>query len=404
MSRNVRLYPWFSFFRNLIFWQGVWFLFFQEQLSASEAILLYALYDIATTVLEVPSGYLSDRIGRRPTLILSMLVTLIGSGLLVLGGGFPVYAAAQICLGAGMAFASGTDSALLYESLEREGRGNEVASHEMRAWRASFSALALSALTGGIMSAYDAILPFIVSAAAAAIAFGMAFRFREPQSVDQTTRSRETAFTAITGALSKPVLTWCFVLALSMYVFSHVPFVFGQPFILDALSTYGLAADAPVVSGTVTAAMMLISVAATWGAPWMRETFGFAGTMLAALALQIVLIIALAISAHLAIVALLMLRMVPDSIAWPFLVARIQPLLGDAQRATYLSLQSFCGRLILAVSLIALSSDASEGSPLAHAEMQGILLWYVAAGCVVFVGLFVSARAARLPEDERSCT
>ncbi|WP_170865037.1 hypothetical protein [Roseovarius marisflavi] len=41
-ARNIAIYP--------------WFLYFQAQLSATEAILLYAIYDVGTTALEVPSG------------------------------------------------------------------------------------------------------------------------------------------------------------------------------------------------------------------------------------------------------------------------------------------------------------------------------------------------------------
>ena len=53
-ERNVALYPWFRFFRELIFWQAIWFLYFQNALTPAEAILLYAVYDVSTTVLEVP--------------------------------------------------------------------------------------------------------------------------------------------------------------------------------------------------------------------------------------------------------------------------------------------------------------------------------------------------------------
>jgi MFS family permease len=65
VSNNIRLYPWFQFFRNLHFWQSNWFLIFQHELSAAEAISLFAVFDIGTILSEVPSGYMSDRIGRR---------------------------------------------------------------------------------------------------------------------------------------------------------------------------------------------------------------------------------------------------------------------------------------------------------------------------------------------------
>jgi hypothetical protein len=49
--RNTQLYRWSRFLRSLIFWQAVWFLYFQNVLSATAAILLYAVYDVAATLL-----------------------------------------------------------------------------------------------------------------------------------------------------------------------------------------------------------------------------------------------------------------------------------------------------------------------------------------------------------------
>ena len=54
LTRNITLYRWSRFLRSLTFWQATWFLYFQNVLSGAEAILLYAVYDVATTVLEVP--------------------------------------------------------------------------------------------------------------------------------------------------------------------------------------------------------------------------------------------------------------------------------------------------------------------------------------------------------------
>ncbi|MGD1926845.1 MAG: MFS transporter [Paracoccaceae bacterium] len=392
MVRNVRLYPWFQFFRNLLFWQATWFLFFQETLSAQEAILLYAAFDIATTALEVPSGYLSDRIGRRFTLILAMTATVAGSGLIAIGDSFAVFIAAQALLGAGAAFASGTDSALLYESLDRDGQKDKIEHHEILAWRAGFTGLALSAVIGGVMALSVPALPFVASTITAGIGLAIAVGFREPLK-RQDDAPVAAAGRPRTGAFR--ILAWIFVLSVSMYIFSHVPFVFGQPFILDALGQIGYAADAPLVSGAVTAVMMLVSVATSWSAPGLRDRLGLTGILLLALGLQVVLIAMLGLTNDLWAISLLLLRMVPDSLARPFILARIQPLLSDARRATYLSMQSFCGRLTLAGTLAVAAFGAVSTDMLSFAEIRTILLVYTVAGLVVLVALGATARLAR---------
>lgn len=394
VSRNIRLYPWFQFFRNLLFWQAIWFLFFQEELSAAEAIALYAIFDIATTILEVPSGYLSDRLGRRITLILSAVAATTASLLLAFGEGFLVFALAQFFLGAGSAFVSGTDGALLYESLAAEDRADEIERHELKAWRFGFTALAASALTGGMLASDSAENAFLATAITSAIALVIALSFREPVHSDDGKGASGVAAQAhaVVGALRNPILAWFFILGASMYVLSHVPFVFGQPFILQTLDKIGLAGDAPNVSGLITAAMMVVSVGASWLAQPLCRWLGAGRLFLVALSLQIGLIAVLAVSVHPFAIAILLLRMVPDALERPFLVARAQPLLNRAYRATYWSVQSLVSRTVLALSLFAISLATPSDGTLSHDALRDVLVWYIVAGLAVLAGLAVTVR------------
>ena len=184
-----------------------------------------------------------------------------------------------------------------------------------------------------------------------------------------------------------------------MYVYSHIPFVFGQPFILEALGQIGLAAEAPVVSGAITTLMMLLSVGTSIIAPRLRQRLGFAAILLAAFGLQIALSGALALTSSAAAIGLLMLRMVPDSLSRPFILARIQPLLADESRATYLSLKSLAGRILFAATLFVAAGGAAGADQLSHGEIQIILGWYAAAGLAALLLLAAAARVIRLEPE-----
>ena len=396
-ARNVALYPWFKFLQNLLFWQAMWFLFFQSELSAAHAILIYVFYDISTTVFEVPSGYMSDRVGRRFTLILSTVAGLAAALMQWFGSDFWIFAMAQVMLGAHMAFASGTDSSFLYEALAEDGRDDQIEREELRAWRFSFAAFAISAVLGGAMALIDLRLPFAATAAALALALLVVLRFTEPAPAKTVVTGEIARFDVLRTALTEPVLVWLFALSVLMYGFSHIPFVFGQPFIFAALEGVGLAAEAPLVSGCVTAVMMLISLLTSWAAPGIRKRIGLAGILLVAFGLQIFLVGGLAASGGSAIaIALLLMRMVPDSFSGPFILARIQPELSDDVRATYLSVKSLVGRLLFAGSLFLASTKASDVGDMTYDQIRTILSVYALVGLAAFIGLAIASRSRNI--------
>nr|WP_275290373.1 MFS transporter [Sulfitobacter mediterraneus] len=398
------MYPWFKFFQNLVFWQAIWFLFFQQELSGAEAILLYAIYDVGTTAMEVPSGYMSDRLGRRRTLIASGLAASAGAGLIAFGNGFAAFALAQVLLGAGAAFASGTDNAFLYESLAADGREDETEAQETRSWQFSLIGLALSAFTGGLMAQWGFGLAFAAGAAAQAACFVVALRFCEPPHEVNRTETAGPVFQArlFQSAMRVPVLVWLFTLSVLMYGFSHIPFVFGQPFIAEALRNIGLQGDAPMVSGGVSAIMMLTSALATLFALRLRRRFGLAALLMLAFGIQVGLIATLAVTNSIFAIGVLFLRMVPNSLSRPFIIARMQPLLSDAGRATFLSVQSFAGRLLFAGSLLLASVQVSDRAGMAYGDIRMTLGWYAVAGILCLVALLMTVRWAAVQPDAQA--
>jgi MFS family permease len=111
LQRKVSLYPLYQFLFNTFFWMPVFFLYFSAHLPLGRVLQLEAIYYAAVVGLEVPSGYLSDTVGRRATLLISTsalaasyLLFFIGPGLD--GRAFEVFIAAQIFLAAGISFAA----------------------------------------------------------------------------------------------------------------------------------------------------------------------------------------------------------------------------------------------------------------------------------------------------------
>lgn len=344
MERNVRLYPLYQAARSSTFWLPVFILYFSSRFDAAEVLLLEAIYFASVVLLEVPSGYLSDRVGRRPTLLLAATAWALGYAALAFGGTWWMFAAGQVAVAAGMAFNSGTDNALVFESLSALGRADEVAAVEGKAQSWSAISMALSALAGGLLASVDLRLGHGLSAVGAAVAFGVAWFFDEPTRLGVALRPW-AQIRGVRESLRSPALRWLFVFSVGMTVFNHVPYELAQPYLGLVLTEYGVDGITPVASGVMMALMMGVAAVASRVSEPLSRRLGVAPVLLGAVLLQGIVIAGLAAVVHPVVVLLLLARSVPGALSHPLELQCVLPNLLAHQRATYLSVQSLAGRL-----------------------------------------------------------
>lgn len=184
LERNVRLYPWYAVLFNAFFWMPVFFLYFGEHLSLGEVLGLEAVYYVSVVVLEVPSGYLSDKLGRKLTLMLSA-ASLTAAYVLffvapALGATFAVFSVAQVLLAGGIAANSGTDTSFHHDSLAALDRGDEYKDREAIVARNALFSTAGAAVLGGLASSLELAYAYGLSAVIAVASIVLLLRFEEP--------------------------------------------------------------------------------------------------------------------------------------------------------------------------------------------------------------------------------
>lgn len=419
LERNARLYPLFVGVFEAHFWLPVFFLFFSQKLGLDRVLLLEAVYFAAVCVLEVPSGYFSDRVGRRATLRISATALVVAHGLFLaaatLDQGFAVFCAAQILLAVGLSFRSGTDTALLYDSLAALGRTDDYARAEAAAGRNGFLAAALAALIGGAAGAIDLRLAYVLSLMAAAGALAVVVAFVEPGPGDRDRRRRRTTgfvaqVRACAGQLTHPVLRWLFVYAVFMVVINHVPYEFYQPYLsLVASDLGGGDGQAPLVSGAHTFAVMLVAARIAARSIGVRDRLGLGPTLLGAAVLQVLIIGVMSLILHPAVVAVLALRSCPRALTTAPIRAEITPRVPRHLRATYLSLVSLVGRFAFAGLLAILplagawlaASTTAHGTPEGWAALRTLLCVCLVAATAGLAGLAWTRGALRTTGDDR---
>ncbi len=360
LERNVELYPRYKAATSILPWLPVFFLFFIQRVSMGDAVLLGSAYYFAVFILEVPSGYCSDRFGRRPTLMLASIMTVISCFIFVVANSFGALVAAQIMLAAGIAFQSGSDSALLYDSLRTLKREHEYTLHETVAQKWSMTALACSCLVGGALGVLDLRLAYAIALVAAIAAVIYCVMFVEPP---METEAEPNGFvrqiSSTVGYFAHPLLGWILAFFVLGFSLEHVPYEFYQPYLklLGQNTVTGwLSSDsAPMVSGVVMGISMFGGAIGAAISQRLIDHIGLRALLIASISIQLIIIAGLSLVLHPIMLVLVMFRNFSMSMAQGPMLGAIAPHVPSAQRATLLSILSLAGRATFSISLAMLS-------------------------------------------------
>lgn len=163
------------------FFMPIIVLFFQENgLSMKEVFLLQALFSVSVIVLEIPSGYFSDIFGRKRSIVIGSFSVFIGYVIYSIAQGFWSFLAAEFILGFGISFVSGSDSALLYDTLVELRDENQYTKAEGRLGFTGLMSEGIASILGGFMAMVSLRFPLVCEAVITFLALPIALMLIEP--------------------------------------------------------------------------------------------------------------------------------------------------------------------------------------------------------------------------------
>ncbi len=394
LASNPRRLIAFEAARCAVFFLPVFYLYFEQRLAVDQVIALEAIYYLFGMVFEVPSGVASDRLGRKPTLVLAAALQMIGALLVFTGDSFAVFALGQALLASSWSFVSGTDTALLYESLKATGRAGEQLRYEVALSRAGLGALSAAAFLGGLLGTVQLKLAYLATAALSGLAAWIALGLVEPPRAKFASSDPAPGPAAWFALLGRPIPRFALLASICAMVLHHVPLEFLQPIVRERLKELSpeFAGDTPWVSGALLGSTMLLGALATHLVPVLRAKLSPASVLLGSLALQGVVLTVLAFTVHPVLGTVLVLRSVPQALARPVLRTLLHPELTDRMRATWFSGQSLLGQGVFAAVLFGVAAWIGDLDQLGQGSLQALLGGFaLLAGASVF-GLAILAR------------
>lgn len=236
IERNIKTNYIYQCLRYLDMSTAIWVLYLGAKgMSLVEIGLLESIYHITSLIFEVPSGAVADLLGRKKTITVGRLCAIISSLIMVMSNHFLGFGVGFIFCALGNNLGSGTEEALVYDSLKQA--GNEEAYIKINGRSNSIIAgvQGIGAFLGVIISKISFQVSYLVGMAASSMALVTSLFFIEPenQNIQQNVSMKahfKKSFECI-KANKKIIFLLIFYPMISM--FAAIIYFYGQRYFSD---------------------------------------------------------------------------------------------------------------------------------------------------------------------------
>ena len=182
VARNIRWLSWFNFWVEFRPYAPIAILYF-AQVSGSYAMgmSVFSAATLAQFCFEVPTGVLSDRVGRKLTVVYGALAGVLALVCYAIGGTFWALLVGAIFEGLSRSFYSGNNEALLYDTLAEMEQRDTYQEFLGKTSSMYQVALAISALLGSLIAAVSFQVVMWLSVVPMALALLASLRLVEPR-------------------------------------------------------------------------------------------------------------------------------------------------------------------------------------------------------------------------------
>ncbi|WP_225741168.1 MFS transporter [Halorussus halophilus] len=262
------------------FYRPVMYLYFLSlNLSFAQIAVLEAVYNLATVLGEVPTGYVGDRIGRRNSLVVGTAVitaTLVAIGL---ASSFLVLVALYACWSMGYNFRSGSEDAWLYDTLTDDDAADDFSEIRGRGESVSLLTGVVAAVAGGYLGSLDLAYPFFVAAGVTALGVPILLSLSESGTYEAETpdhlslgRTLDIVRDAVTDRRIRAFVLYYYVLFAAVL---YLVFIFVQPIFETVVVDLGVAESrVEPLLGWYYAGISLVGAGLSYHAGTIRERVG----------------------------------------------------------------------------------------------------------------------------------
>ncbi|MGN0166523.1 MAG: MFS transporter [Acetatifactor sp.] len=376
LHRNIGLDYLHTLISNLNMQSSIWVLYLAYMgMNLMQIGLLEGIYHAASIVCEIPSGAMADLLGRRRSMLISRVLLALSCIIMLFGRNFGWFALSFILQSIGNSFNSGSEEALVYDSMKCLGREQEYMKVNGRMNVIIEVAQALATVAGGILAEYSYFWCYAACTVVALLALAPILLMTEPpiRGEEASKPPLSPAQTLvqhfrISGAIMKADRRILNVVAYYSAIFAAqtLMFYYSQQYFADL----GLN---KIEISLIMLAVGVVSCAGALSGSWLFDKMGTKLSRFGAFSIAVCIACYVLESLPVAILVFLIANFF-NSALYPVQSDSLNRLVPSKQRATLLSVNSmfFSLAMILAFPLVGALADRL-GLPVVFAGL-GILL------------------------------
>lgn len=183
IERNIKILTLFNFLNDFRLYSPIAVIYFSQVTgSFTLGMSVFSVLMITQAIFELPTGIISDLIGRKKTIIIGSAFAVLQVVLYASGLGYGALLVGAVCGGLSQTFFSGNNVALLFESAKQIGKEKEFADISAKASSMFQLALGISAFLGAILALYFSLtILFWITVIPQTVALILSFFVMEPK-------------------------------------------------------------------------------------------------------------------------------------------------------------------------------------------------------------------------------
>jgi predicted MFS family arabinose efflux permease len=170
----------FSIFKTALFYVPILVIYLKQVVENPVQIAyLLSIKTIVALIFEIPTGIIADHVGRKTSVMISLLLTTVSLSIFLSSTNYHLLLAAQALFGLAETFDSGAFTAFLHDNLIAEDRAAtfDQALRDMSFW--SSNALFVAFIIGSFAFSRDTHLPFLLTLISMFVAIALLTTIRE---------------------------------------------------------------------------------------------------------------------------------------------------------------------------------------------------------------------------------